>query len=187
MAKVGDMINNPVTGEHITFLKTAQDTGGSLLQVEEAAQPSGFPVGGAAHIHPKQEEHFKVLSGQLRVWLDSHEHNLTTGDEFIIPLGTPHYWINTGTEEVRVIVEFRPALRWEMLFETMFGLARDGKTDKQGRPNPFQMAVIFDEFKDEAAPVATADRLLFKLIPLLAIFGRLMGYKAHYSEYTQQA
>ena len=108
MAKVGDVINNPVTGEHITFLKTAQDTGGSLLQVELAAQPSGFPVGGAAHIHPKQEEHFKVLSGQLRVWLDSHEHNLTTGDEFIIPLGTPHYWINTGTEEVRVIVEFRP-------------------------------------------------------------------------------
>ena len=32
--------------------------------------------------------------------------------------------------------------------------------------------------------VTAADRLLFKLIPLLAVFGRRMGYKAVYPEYA---
>ena len=42
--------------------------------------------------------------------------------------------------------ELRPPLRFETLFETAFGLARDGKTTKQGMPkNPLQPAVLVDE------------------------------------------
>jgi len=79
-----------------------------------------------------------------------------------------------------IVVEMRPALQWETLFETMFGLARDGKTDKQGRPNPLQVAVTFNQFKDEAHPVEARDRMLSKLIPILAQLGKRMGYKAVY-------
>jgi quercetin dioxygenase-like cupin family protein len=184
MAKAGDVIDNPCTGERITFLKTASDTGGSLLQIELVAQPNGFPVG--AHTHPKQEEHFHIISGELSVWLDGQAHHYTAGDKLVIPSGTPHYWTNTGHEELKIIIELRPALRWETYFESMFGLARDGKTDKKGMPNPFQMAVIAHEFRDEAGPVTRAHRLIFKLLPLLAVLGRWMGYKASYPEYTRQ-
>lgn len=183
MAKAGDVINNPITGERITFLKTAKDTGGSLLQFELVAQPGGFPVG--AHTHPKQEERFHILSGQISVWLDGQAHHYTAGDELVITAATPHYWTNTGREELKMIIELRPALDWETFFESMFGLARDGKTDKKGQPNPFQMAIIADKFRDEAGPVTLTHRLIFKLIPLLAVFGRWMGYKAVYPEYTQ--
>jgi len=183
MAHVGDVIDNPITGERITFLQTSGDTGGKLLQIDLVVQPGGFPIG--AHIHPKQEERFKVVTGRLRAWLNDREQNLVAGDKLIIPAGTPHYWKNMSNEAIHLIVEFRPALQWETLFETMFGLARDGKTDKQGRPNPLHMAVIFNEFEDEAQPVAAMDRILFKLIPLLAQLGMSMGYKAVYPRYSK--
>jgi quercetin dioxygenase-like cupin family protein len=184
MANAGDVIDNPRTGETITVLQTANDTGGALFQFEMIVQPSGFAVG--PHTHPHQEERFKILSGQLKTWLDKRESTLASGDELVIPAGAPHYWTNAETEPVKMIVEFRPALRWETVFETVFGLARDGKTDKKGRPNPFQMAVIFDEFKDEAGPVTIVDRFLFKLKPGMAVLGRRMGYQATYPEYTRQ-
>ena len=35
-----------------------------------------------------------------------------------------------------------PALQFESLIETMFGLAQDGKTNRKGLPNPVRMAAI---------------------------------------------
>jgi mannose-6-phosphate isomerase-like protein (cupin superfamily) len=183
MAKVGDVIENPLTGEQITFLQTAADTNGAVLQCKFVIQPGGFPF--IAHLHPKQEERFKMLAGQLRIWLGTEERVISAGEELIVPAGTPHNWKNEGGREAQVLVEFRPALRVETLFETMFGLARDGKTDKLGKPNPMQMAVIAQAFSDEGLPVAPVDRFLFAvLLPILAPLGRLFGYKAVYARYT---
>ncbi len=185
MAKPGDVIDNPVTGERITFVRTSRDTDGRLVQFDLVVQPGGSPVG--AHAHPVQTERFKVLKGALCASMDGRELCLVEGDELTIPPGTPHYWRNASHETLHVIVELLPALRWEALFETMFGLARDGKTDRRGRPNPLQAAVIFHEFHDEAVPVARIDRMFFALIPFLAPLGRYVGYKPTYARYTNDA
>jgi hypothetical protein len=34
MVKAGDVLEHPVTGERIVVLKTAQDTGGEMFQME---------------------------------------------------------------------------------------------------------------------------------------------------------
>ena len=39
MAKPGDVIENPVTGERIVFRKTARETNGELLQFELLLKP----------------------------------------------------------------------------------------------------------------------------------------------------
>jgi hypothetical protein len=52
MVKTGDIIENPITGEKIRFLQTAEDTGGSLLQLPLVVKPCGLVA--AAHIHPTQ-------------------------------------------------------------------------------------------------------------------------------------
>jgi hypothetical protein len=66
----------------------------------------------------------------------------------------------------------------------LFGLARDGKTNKQGMPNPLQGAVLLQAYADEmrlsGVPVF-AQRLLGAV---LAPVGKLFGYKARYSEYS---
>ena len=182
MAVKGDVIDNPVTGERITFLQTSRDTGGALVEFELVVAPGGAPV--AAHVHPFQSERFRVVKGTLSARVAGREQILAAGEEMTVLAGTPHSWKNATDELLQVLIEFRPALRWESLFETMFGLARDGKTDRRGRPNLLQAAVIFTEFRHEAGPASQSDRLLFKLLPLLALLGRSLGYRPTDPDYS---
>jgi hypothetical protein len=62
MIRAGDTIENPVTGERATFLKTSAETGGELVLIETTVAPDGFVA--AEHIHPYQSERFEVLSGR---------------------------------------------------------------------------------------------------------------------------
>ena len=65
MAYAGQIIEHPVSGERITFTRTADDTDGQLLELELELAPDGHVPG--AHVHPEQEERFHVLEGTMRV------------------------------------------------------------------------------------------------------------------------
>ena len=89
---------------------------------------------------------------------------------------------------MRFVSELRPPLVFETILETYFGLARDGKTTKQGIPkNPLQIAVLADEtrgmFYSSRVPVAVQEGFL-ALFAVLASVGRLLGYRARYPEYS---
>lgn len=134
------------------------------------------------HVHPYQEERFvEVLSGVLNARLGNDERRIGNGVTFTVSPGTPHTWRNEGTEEVRMLVEIRPAMRMEEVFETTFALARDGKTDARGVPtNPLQAAVTAREYSDElrlAQPPFAVQRVL---LGLLAPVCRLLGYHGRY-------
>ncbi len=64
MARAGDVIEHPVTGEQLRFRKTAADTGGEALEVELRVRTGGFVS--APHVHPEPEERFDILEGTLR-------------------------------------------------------------------------------------------------------------------------
>jgi len=71
-----------------------------------------------------------------------------------------------------------------MFFETFFGLAKDGKTNRKGLPNPLQLAVLMREYEDElrlARPSHMVQRALFR--PLAGL-GRVLGYRGWYPRYT---
>jgi hypothetical protein len=57
MAKAGDEIVNPRTGQRMVFLKT----GGELVQIDTYNPPTGVPE--PKHVHPFQESGAEVLSG----------------------------------------------------------------------------------------------------------------------------
>jgi quercetin dioxygenase-like cupin family protein len=184
MARSGDVLRHPVTGERVVWRKVAADTNGELLQGDLFVQPGGFVA--AEHVHPHQEERFEALAGRLRLRIDGTERALQPGEAAVVPPGRPHVWWNAGEEEAHVMVEFRPALRSEMFFETFFGLAADGKANRKGLPNPLQLAVLIREFKDEihlAKPSLATQRALFGS---LAVVGRLLGYKGWYPRYSAE-
>ena len=190
MALAGETIENPVTGERLTFLATGRDTNGQLLRIEHVFARGGFVA--AAHVHPKQEERFEVLSGRANFRIGEREATAGEGDVLIVPPGTPHTWWNSGEDETRVIVEFRPALRTEWFFETFFGLGRDGKLDKNGRPNVLGMAVLGHEYRNEVAIAPQNEFLLSRLppsvirllLPIVALLGRMLGYRRRYLHYS---
>jgi quercetin dioxygenase-like cupin family protein len=179
MAKAGDELVNPVTGLRTVFRKTAQDTSGELLQVDWIGSP-GWTTG-PDHVHPRQEERFEVLSGKLGLRAGGVERVHSVGEVIVAPAGAPHAAWNAGDGEVHVLVDFRPALRTETAFETLAGLARDGKTNRAGAPkNPLRLALILREFEEEIYFVRPPLAVQRVILGSLARVARLLGYRPEY-------
>jgi quercetin dioxygenase-like cupin family protein len=140
MIRTGDTIENPITGERITFLATSADTDGEAVVIETVVQPHGFVAAG--HVHPFQSERFAVSAGKLGLKAGRKKMTLGPGEIVTIEAGTAHRFWNAGDDEARFVCEVRPALQFESLLETMFALAADGKTGRKGMPNPLRLAVI---------------------------------------------
>ena len=186
MAHRGETIENPLTGEQMTFLKTTADTNGRSFEFEFVAPP-GWSV--SEHIHPHQQERTQMVSGVLSGRVAGEEFRLLPGEVRVVPSGVVHAWRNPSEEEeARFSVEFSPALKMESGFETAWALARDGKATKAGLPkNPLQLVVIANEHKDEVfltRPPIPVQKALFAVLGLLAPVGRLLGYRATYPHYS---
>ena len=183
MARAGEQIHNPVQQDRIIWRKTARDTGGDLLSVDLFVSPRG---GNPLHVHPRQEEYFKAVSGTFGVQVGDERRRLGEGEEAVVPPGVPHRWWNDSDDaEAHVRVELRPALNSETFFETLYGLARDGKTGKDGAPNLLQQAVTLTGINEgeiylASPPVPVQKAVLGALAPV----GRLLGYKDHYPKYS---
>src|SRR5213594_2997888 len=107
MIVAGQTVENPVTGERLTFHATARETGGEYVSFEALITPGGTLA--SAHLHPYQTERFELVSRKLEA---------KPGDVVVVEPGTPHnFWNKTG-EPVRMNVEVRPALELESLLET---------------------------------------------------------------------
>jgi quercetin dioxygenase-like cupin family protein len=183
--KAGNVFNNPVTGESGYIRKGTKETNGELLIADLRVRSGGAVVG--EHYHPTIKERFTVVSGQIEYKLAGKKGVIKAGQTLDLPIGIPHDWWNASSEEARVIVQVKPAARFEQMILTMFGLASEGKTNKQGLPNPLQLAVISTEYKDvmrlTTPPVWLQNVLFFFLAPL----GRLLGYKAIYPHHQTES
>ena len=178
MIRKGSVIENPVTGERLRFLETSRETNGEYVLVECTVQPDG--VVAAAHVHPRQTERFEVESGLVGFRLDGTDVVAGPGDTVVVPPGSAHKFWNAGETEARFVCEVRPALGFERLLETMFALARDGKTSRRGMPNPLRLAVIANaHFEDVRLPFPPAWLQKAGLV-MGAPVGRLLGYAPVY-------
>jgi len=165
--------------EQIEFLATAADTEGKLVECRMTVAP-GRPAP-PEHSHPKLEERFAVEHGRMGYVLGDRRLEATPGGTVIVSPGTNHTFWNAGDDQLVVVGEVRPAMRFEDFVETIHVLIRDGRLAAGGRKaNPLLMAVVAREYRDEwrltkLSPVARA------LLPLLAFAGRRLGYRGHYS------
>ena len=145
MAEAGDVLENPFTGQNLTFRRTTADTGGELLEVESSWAGGGQEP--PEHYHPHQEEHFEVLEGELRARVAGTEHTVGAGEAFDVPAGTPHSMWNPGPGRARAVWQTRPALKTEAFFELVWGLARAAQ--EGNAPNPEEAAALMREYADE--------------------------------------
>ena len=97
--------------------------------------------------------------------------------------GVVHDWWNVGDDEAHVLVDIRPAERFELMIQNLYGLANDGKANAQGVPRVLPLALFAREFRREGEfirPPRIVQRILFGALAPLA---RLRGYKAINPEY----
>lgn len=178
MAFTGQVLDNPISGERITFRKTTAETGGKLLAIDLELSPDGHVPG--AHVHPLQEERFEIVAGTVKFRKGLRRIKARPGDTVVVPPGTVHRFENVGNEPAHVRVEIRPALRMEELFEATVALAREGRTTSTGMPRPFDLALFMREFEAEVrAPFVPAAVVRAMMAPL-AWMGRRRGLGTRY-------
>ncbi len=83
------------------------------------------------------------------------------------------------------MVEVEPALEAEGFFETVYGLARDGKIGANGQPHPLQVAVLLAGRHRGEMYLARPPVVIQKAFATIAApLGRLLGYRNRYPEYS---
>src|SRR3954469_6393037 len=178
MIRAGDSLVNPVTGERLVWELTSHDTDGAYTLFDTYVEPGGSVA--AAHVHPYQTEIFTVIDGRLGVKRGREKLELGAGEVAMIDPGTPHKFWNAGDETLRFRAEVRPALQFESLIETMFGLAADGKTNKKGMPQPLRLAVVANHHFDVVRlPMIPQMLQKLALVPG-SILGRAFGFTPTY-------
>lgn len=176
MAVKGEVIENPRTGQRMKFILTSKDTRGELLRIDCTNRPGS--VKEPEHMHPIQENRIEIISGAVMFSIAGKERQVNAGETISIPPRVPHYFWNGSDQEARYIQEFRPALRSELFFETLFQLARDGKLNDRGTPGLLQMAAFIPSFWDEirvTRPPEVVQKILFGLLRLIS---RSLGYRS---------
>ena len=182
MARAGQVCVNPRRGESVRFVKVAADTNGRLLEMWVEAEPGGGPP--PLHSHPRQEERFEIVSGRMGYEINGVAGVACAGERKIVPAGAVHRFWTEGSETLKLRAELVPALRFETFIETIYGLTSAGRVNSKGVPNPLQAAVIFGEFRTEWVPHFLPAPVVKLIFPLLAVLGRLRGYRPWYPEFS---
>ena len=137
MSGAGDEVVNSATGERVTFVRTAAETGGELLEMEDVWTRPDHAT--APHVHPGMAETWEILSGRARFLIGDDERLAEPGDVVVAPPGVVHQAWNESGGETRLRITMRPALRWEEFVRRMFA-------------DPAGIVDLLPEFSDEVAP-----------------------------------
>ncbi len=151
MVRAGDELVNPLTGERIVFRRTAAETGGTLLEMDDFWTQPG--VRAPAHVHPEMQESWEIVAGTACFRIAGEERTAGPGAVLVADPGVPHQAWNAGEEPVHVRIQMCPALRWETFVERLFALARDAHSDGRQAPDPQLALELLREFPHEIALV----------------------------------
>jgi quercetin dioxygenase-like cupin family protein len=184
-ASVGELYENPVTGERGVVRVPPSQANGQLLVVDLYLRP-GAKVAGE-HVHPGATEAFTTVSGRLAVRHDGRELEAVPGTRVQVGPGVAHEFWNPTDEEVWVVVEVQPGERLVQLIRQLFLAAQDGRTDAAGRPRPLHAAVLAREFGDTMRFTSPPPAVQRALSGLLAPIARLAGRRALDPEYLARA
>lgn len=168
----GRTIVNPVFGDTMTFVETAESSDGArtVLDTELPPRAQGVPP----HYHETFSEAFHVLEGELTVQLGDTTRRLGPGQSVTAQARQLHRWYSQSDSRTRFRVTVRPGhVGVQQALAIAYGLAGDGRVNRQGIPsNPVHAAVVFTLGETK---LAGAMRLAGPLLGALAWLGRAMG------------
>jgi quercetin dioxygenase-like cupin family protein len=183
MARIGQTVEQPLSGERLTFLETAATTNGVFLKVRIEMAPGGALA--RPHVHPRADEEFEVVSGRVQLKSSGKSRVADPGEKIVVPRGADHIWGNPFDDPATVTVVLRPALQMETFFETAFGLAMDGKLNpKTQLPSFLQSILILHEYRDDCTLPGVAGVAARGLGAVLAPLARARGYRGRYPQYS---
>jgi hypothetical protein len=169
---------------------TPRDTGGLQL-----VHDLTFPAGGGReypHVHRLSRETFEIFEGQASYQLRGQTAEAHAGDTLNFPPGVAHLhpWNNgSGVLKLRQTLTFDTPHMVELekidaVLETFFGLAKDGKVNKDGLPGFFQIMVCFSDMLPELSMPGIPLAVQRVMMGGIAALGRMRGIKPRYPQYS---
>jgi mannose-6-phosphate isomerase-like protein (cupin superfamily) len=186
MARTGDLLRQGDT-DTMLFRSAAADSEGSFLEVEAEYDPMR-DVRPPVHRHPRQDEHFEIISGTMSFLVEDELHEIGPESSIDIPRNTFHTVWNNGTERARFIWRTTPALKTEDMYVTLWGLADEGRMGRHGQPRPpfLQSVCLMYGYRDEYRLAKPAYPVMLPLCALLTPVARLLGYQPYYQRYSSR-
>lgn len=174
-------ITNAMTGDRLKLLHTPAD-GFDSVRIQFTLPPHA--AGAPLHYHANFVESFEVIEGRLEMSVNSERERqtLAPGSRIDVPKGILHSFRNPHPVPVTFVTEVRPAVEFEKFVRAMYGLANDGKTNREGMPTNFLHLALTLDFADLYFPVAPASlqRIVRKT---LAAFARIAGADKELAKY----
>jgi quercetin dioxygenase-like cupin family protein len=163
----GELLNDPLFHQRYGFSRE-----GDVLRVEIWTEPGGGVL--AEHVHPKLEERYEVLEGEVTFRLDREPRRAGRGERLVVPEGVRHSFQNTGEGTAHLLVEVDPALQLRESIEDGVKLGETGMLTASGKPRGLrgliEAAAVAHRYRETvvlSSPPRVMQRLLF---PLLARF-----------------
>jgi mannose-6-phosphate isomerase-like protein (cupin superfamily) len=140
-------IINPIINDTVAFVRTSEETGGSVSELLITLMPGGNNI---LHYHKSFTETFTSIEGTLGLELDGKkEILLTPGLKIDIPPLCPHRFFNPGTKPIKFSVTISPGHRgFEDSLRILYGLAADGLTDKKSIPKSLINIAVIGRLSD---------------------------------------
>jgi mannose-6-phosphate isomerase-like protein (cupin superfamily) len=151
------LVEDPVLKQRYEFRRD-----GDTLVVEAWVDPGG---GVTPHVHPRMEEHFTVLDGEIeflvgRKWVQVAD--------VLVPAGTRHAYRNRGTRTAHMVTEVTPPLELEAFLTEIAALAQRRRFTRRGLPTSVgaipELATVAQRYRE----TVVLETPLRPLIPLLA-------------------
>jgi mannose-6-phosphate isomerase-like protein (cupin superfamily) len=162
-----ELIDDPLFHQRYGFSRD-----GDVLRIEIWTEPGGGVL--AEHVHPKLEERYELVEGEVSFRLDGKERHAGAGERLVVPAGVRHSFENTGEGIAHLVVEAEPALQLRESIEDGVRLGESGKLTASGKPRGLrgllEAAALAHRYRETvilSSPPPLVQRLLF---PLLARF-----------------
>ncbi|MGN6169859.1 MAG: cupin domain-containing protein [Solirubrobacteraceae bacterium] len=174
-------LSNPATGESVQFTATPQDSGEDVVRFNWRSIPGGAIT---EHVHPHQEERFRITAGVAHFTLAGEQRVVGPGETLVVPVGVRHSESNRGSVTIEGVVELRPALHTKEMFEAFGGLASEGKTTGRGAPkNPLQLGATLWYFRHESRPTSPPNWVQNLILPPLATLAKVFGVRPYHDRW----
>jgi quercetin dioxygenase-like cupin family protein len=177
--EVTKMISKPID-DPLFRQRYAFSRDGEALRVEIWTEPGGGVL--AEHIHPKLEERYEVLAGEVTFSVDGTPRRAGPGERLVIPAGVRHSFQNTGKGTAHLLVEADPALQLRESIEGGVELARTHEFTASGKPRGLraliEAAALAHRYRETVVLSSPPPRMQRLLFPLLAVFASRSGEAA---------
>ncbi len=121
MRQADRTIDDPLTGQRLSFLEIAGETDGRSLRAEVRLEPGGFVP---RHLHLRQDERIEILAGSIRYRTRGEDRIMGPGDIAAVPRRRIHRVANAGSDEAIFVLDVHPALHIEQTMRVTFAIGR---------------------------------------------------------------